>query len=58
MRKSQRANHAIMEIQNIHAIRHSATGCLCTWTSIEKEDEILENETGNKVLRILVISLI
>jgi len=33
MRKSQRANHAVMEIQNISVINYNSTGYLCTWRS-------------------------
>jgi len=35
MRKSQRANHAIMEIRNIRSINHNDRGYLCTWKSIK-----------------------
>ena len=52
MRKSQRANYAVMEIQNIRSINHNATRYLCTWRSIEKGDRSPEDETCNRVLRI------
>ena len=35
-RKSQHANHALMEIRNIHAINYNATMYLCTRKSIER----------------------
>ena len=44
MRKSQRANYAVMEIRNIRSINHNATRHLCTWRSIEKGDRSLEDE--------------
>jgi len=34
MKKSQHANHAVMDIRNIHALNHNATEYLCIWTSI------------------------
>jgi len=40
MRKSQRVIHAIIEIRNIRAINHNATGYSCTWRPIEKGERI------------------
>ena len=42
MKKSQRANHAVMEIRNIRVLNHNATEYLCIWTSNEKKDRIRE----------------
>ena len=54
MKKSQHANHVVMEIRNIHVLNHNATEYLYTWTSIEKRHHIREVETQEYSVEFIV----